>query len=68
MIMSDIRRTEIFVDGKWKESDFEKIRAGDVFRLYESTGEPVEDEKGNSEFVAKTDAYIKDGTYAVDVV
>lgn len=29
--MSDIRRTEIFVDGKWKESDFEKIRAGDVF-------------------------------------
>jgi len=54
---------------KWTSIEFEKIRAGDRFRLFESTGEPVADEVGKSEFVAKTNPYItEDGVWGIDIV
>lgn len=66
--MNDVRRAEILANGKWRETDFENIKAGDMFRLFESTGEPVTDKKGNSNFTAKTDAHITgDGVYGVDI-
>lgn len=47
---------------------FEDIKAGDRFRLFKYTGEPVMDENGKSELIAKTDPYItKDGVYGVDI-
>jgi len=29
--MDNIRRTEMLIDGKWKQINFENIRAGDIF-------------------------------------
>ena len=67
--MSDLRRAEILVNDKWVGIEFEGIKAGDRFRLFESTGEPVVDENGKNEFIAKTDPYItKDGVYGIDTV
>jgi|LFRM01.1.fsa_nt_gb hypothetical protein len=67
--MDNIRRTEILIDGKWKQINFENIRAGDIFRLFEPTGETVVDDKGNDKFIAKTNAYLnKDGVYGVEVI
>ncbi len=67
MKVNDLRRAEVLVGDKWIDIEFEEIRAGNRFRLFESTGEPVVDENGKSEFIAKTDPYItKDGVYGID--
>jgi len=44
MKVNDLRRAEVVVGDKWIDIEFEEIRAGNRFRLFESTGEPVVDE------------------------
>jgi hypothetical protein len=36
------RRVEIITEGAWSRVDFQDIKAGNVFRLFEDTGEPVD--------------------------
>jgi hypothetical protein len=56
--MSDQRRTERKNGDTWEPIDFSDLRAGDIFRLFESTGEPVVDPMDDSaEFLSLCDAY-----------
>lgn len=65
--MQDFRKVEILKDGEWNEANFESIRAGDIFRMFESTGETVMDNNGNTQFLAKTRPYMTShGVLGVD--
>jgi hypothetical protein len=53
----------------WHDIDFKDIKEGNIFRMFESTGEPVYDNKGETEFVADCDAYTNiDGIWTVDIM
>ncbi len=49
-----------------KEIPIKDIKAGDIFQLYEPTGEIVKDDKGNDTFVAEHDAYRQDSRHIID--
>lgn len=61
------RKCEIFENGTWREIAFKLLIKGDKFRLYEPTGEMVADDYENTEFVTTSDAYMRDGTWQVDI-
>jgi hypothetical protein len=63
---SDLRKTEIFIDGKWIEAHFSQIRINDKIRLYESDGEPVL-YKGSHELWALSEPYLYDLNWTVDI-
>jgi hypothetical protein len=64
-----MRRVEIKINGEWEPAKFEDIIEGDIFRLFEPTGEPVEDLDGNTVFTAMTDAFTnEDGIHAVHIL
>lgn len=67
--MSDVRRTEILTrTQKWKSISFEQLRKGDVFRMFEPTGEPVLDGNKNNIFYANSDPYLtEEGIYAISI-
>jgi hypothetical protein len=66
--MSDQRRVQKLINSQWEDINFEDIKTGDIFRLFESTGEPVIGNKNDTEFEAINDAYInQDGIYQVDI-
>jgi hypothetical protein len=53
------RRVEIFVDGQWTllENELADLKVGDLFRMFEDTGERVTDSNGQYEFLVATDSY-----------
>jgi hypothetical protein len=55
--------TELLTLGGWAQVKFSDLRQGDVFRLFEPDGEPVED---GQEFTCCSDAYF-DGVWGVKV-
>lgn len=67
----DYRTVEIYNDteNKWIKVEFSEIKKDDKFRLFESTGEPVKDEKGNTEFIAESNVKVnEDGIMYVDTI
>lgn len=53
----------------WHDIEFEELKDGDTFRMFELTGEPVLDENGNWEFITNCDAFINDdGIWAVEIL
>lgn len=48
-VMSDKRKIEIKKDGVWEEFKFADLKKGMIFRMFESTGEPVVDKKEEGE-------------------
>jgi hypothetical protein len=65
--MKNKRQVVVLIDGgifipiKW-----EHIKKGDTIRLFEPDGTPVEDEFGNTEFTATSDAYLLNGYWQVE--
>lgn len=52
--MKGIRKTEKLVDGKFIEFEFDNLKKGDTFRMFESDdGTPVVNGKGETEWVVK---------------
>ena len=49
------RRAEVWKDGDWVEVPFMSLKKGDLFRLFESTGEPAH---AAGEWTAESDAYV----------
>lgn len=45
-------------DDSWEPVEFMELTIGDVFRIYEDTGEPVMDQKGRKEWIAAGKPYI----------
>ena len=64
----DLRKVEVLIAGiGWVDVKFEELLKDDCFRMFESTNEAVMDEAGNTEFLAKSDAYCIDGLWIIDV-
>lgn len=51
------RVCEIHCKGKWIKVHIREVKKGMLFRLYEPTGVPVKDKKGNTVWRAKKDSY-----------
>ncbi len=66
--MNDLRSAEILIKDEWLPIEFKNIKKSDTFRLFESTGEPVSGEDGDTEFIATSNPYItKDGVDGIDI-
>jgi len=61
------RKTEICVDGKWKEIHFRDLKKEDTFRLFDGRVTPVR-YKGKYEFKATSDPYVNGlGTLEIEI-
>lgn len=62
MINSKNKRTVYRLEdsGVFKEVAFKSLKADDMFKMYEPSGELVTDEKGRSIFKCSADSYIND--------
>lgn len=56
-----MRKVELLCNDEWIEIPFSKIREGDIYRVFEVTGEQVLDEDGHGIFIAESDAVKVDG-------
>ena len=69
---NDVRKCEtlVRVDDKdvaiWEEVGFMDLKFGDIFRMYEPTGEPVIDDGGFSQFIARSNARFIDNIPTVE--
>ena len=61
-----LRLTEVFLDGAWVRKKFRLLRHGDRFRLFQDD-ELVKDPEGNTEFIAESHAYRKNGTWQINI-
>jgi hypothetical protein len=52
----------------WHDIEFKELKDGDIYRMFESTGEPVKDNNGETEFVADSDAFEKDGVWTIAIM
>lgn len=52
----------------WHDIDFKELKDGNIFRMFESTGEPVCNPEGETEFIATCDAYLKDDIWTIEVI
>lgn len=52
------RVVEKYENDTWIKTNLIDLKVGNRFRMFESTGEPVEDEDGRTEFVAATNGYL----------
>jgi len=57
----DIRKAQIKDEKlQWKDINFKDLKNGNVFRLFESTGEEVFGLSNKTDFIANSDAYLND--------
>lgn len=65
----DMRTIQILENEKWIDINFEDLKTGDVFRMFESTGEPVVGDKGLDKWRVISTPYTTDvsGVYAIEV-
>lgn len=63
------RTCEIYKEGSWHNTSLNLVKKGELFRLFEPTGEAVLDDAGNSTWLANADGFT-DGTgvYVVEIV
>lgn len=54
------RKVNVFRNNEWVECEFTDLKKDDSFRMFDDDGSIVEDDKGNTEFVALSDPYIND--------
>lgn len=48
--MKDKRKTQYLKEGVWVDVGLMDVQVGDIIRMFESTGEPVVDNDGFSQF------------------
>ena len=67
MIIIDKRIVEVYFNGTWIQTEFEDLRKNDRFRLFESDGERVADDKGRNEWIASSNSFMKMGDWVVNI-
>lgn len=66
--MKDLRKVEVLINNEWVERDFAELRKGVKFRMFESTGEPVVDNEGRTEWTAISDPFkTESGVWAIKI-
>lgn len=65
----ELRIVERFEDKKWIEVDFSELELGDVFRMFEPTGEPAIGDKGMNKWKVASKPCLtnKKGIMAVEI-
>lgn len=58
---------QVYENGIWTQINFDKLREGDRFRLFESTGEQVISFDGKKEWIAASSPHEKFSDWIVDV-
>ena len=70
--MSQSRKTQILKDREWVNIEFQELRNGDNFKLFEFNGEEVDkavrNENGNTEFMAISDAYLCNEIWTINSI
>ena len=67
--MNELRKVEILVYNVWKETRFEDLKSGDIFRMFDGDdpvvgkGELLE---GTTEWKAACDSYLRDGVWTIN--
>lgn len=56
----DKRKVEVFTGVSWEEIEFEHLKTGDMFRMFEPDGASVEDDEGNRIFIAVSEPFLTD--------
>jgi hypothetical protein len=64
--MDNLRIVEVQRDG-WQQLRLMDLMPGDVFRMFESEGEPVVGNDGETEWVVRNAPYMENGRATVDV-
>lgn len=59
------RTVHIFKDNKWIEVPFEELKVGDIYEMFESTGEPVLNDDGSSLSIVIKAPYIQNGVLTI---
>ena len=64
-----MRTIMVLRGGEWIQTKLETVKKGEMFKMFESDGTPVEDRYGNVEWEASSDAYKmpRSGIWGVDV-
>lgn len=61
------RKTYVLRRGIWEEIHFEHLHKGELFKLYESNGEEVRDQNGNTIFLTVSEPYLNEqGVWRID--
>lgn len=63
--MQGLRKVKVFNDNDFEEIPFYKLKIGDIFMLFESTGEPVLNEKGTVFNKAISKPFLKDNIWSI---
>lgn len=64
-----MRIVERVENNGYKEINFEELKNGDVFKIYEEDRTPILDELNHDQFVAMSDAYLnKDGIWEIKLI
>ena len=62
-----MRTAEVFWNGRWFPTEFDKVKKGDTFKLFEPDGTLVRDKDGNAVLVAVSDPYMNaEGVMTID--
>jgi hypothetical protein len=64
--MNNIRKVEVLKDDTFTEIQFSQLKNGDVFKLFEPTGEPVFNEAGTVFHKALSDPFKEDGVWMIE--
>lgn len=64
--MIKTRRVEVFKKNKWSEIEFTELKVGDIFRMFEPTGEFVTGIEGETEWICTSDPFYINGVLAVN--
>jgi hypothetical protein len=63
----DQRKIEVNKNGEWISIPFGELKSGDIFRMFENTGEPVIGDKDDTVFTAISNPYKINETLSIDI-
>ena len=61
--MGELRKVEVFKDDVWKEIQFEDLKVGDKYRMFEPDGSPVVVIGDGGKFEGATEWIVTKGPY-----
>lgn len=67
--MKNDRKTQLFKNEIWEDFEFENLKSGDKFRLFEPDDKEVKSRNGNTEFIATSDASLSiEGAWSMNII
>lgn len=61
------RIVERLIKGNWEECKMYQLKIGQIFRMFEPTGEPVVGKFEDTQWIVTSEPFKLDGVWAVDI-